>query len=153
MERFIVLGDVEAAAASGWRRISSASARVYDRYTADADHRPDHTQHDTEHDDAGDAEAEDVHREQEDTGDTDGDGDADALHDRLDCEALVDGTTWYAAFTDVRVVPSVRTMSARRATPTSAKRPSVAAPGPATTSAIDREKRGDDRRVQDQSDA
>ena len=46
------------------------------------------------------------------------------------------GTTWNAAFTDVRVVPSVRTMSARRATPTSAKRPSVAAPGPATTRAI-----------------
>ena len=46
------------------------------------------------------------------------------------------GTIWYEALIDVRVVPSVATMSAMRTTPASTKTPKVAAPGPAATTAM-----------------
>ena len=72
------------------RRISSASARVYDLYTPTAINRPDCAQRKTERDHRADPEVEHVQGEQKNTGHTDRDGNADALHDRLHREPFLD---------------------------------------------------------------
>ena len=123
LQRGVVLGDVVSA-----RDERPAAHLVGERPCVRpvhrrAAHRPDHAQDDAEDDHGPDPETEQVHEQQHRARGADGDGDADAFDDGLHGETVVIGTTWNEALTDVRVVPSVRTMSARRVTAASTKRP------------------------------
>ena len=88
-----------------------------------------------------------VQDEDQDAGGRDRDRDADALDRRLAAKRLRSGTTWYIALIDVRVVPSVRAMSAMRAADTTAS--SATEPPPAAAQHDDHEpgEHGDHERV------
>ena len=117
-------------------RTSSASALVYDAVHRSAAHRPDDAQRDAEDDDGAHPETGEVHEKEHCAGCADRERHADALDDRLNGESLPDGHHLEGGVHRCpgRAVGEDDVRDAGRAT--SAKRPSVATPGPATTRAI-----------------